>query len=55
MDVHEWLQVGIKAGFCSEPVCQTHDGVPMTPEESEEFETGDPCIPIVRLWEQVER
>jgi hypothetical protein len=46
-----WLEMGISYGFCSEPVCDTHDGVPLTPEERNEFEEGyDPCIPSVRLW-----
>ncbi len=46
----DWLTMGIGLGFCSEPVCETHDGVPMTEEEQEAFEEGlDPCIPAVRL------
>jgi hypothetical protein len=32
-------------------VCQTHDGVPQTPEEDDAWEDGwDPCIPVLRLW-----
>ena len=46
----DWLTMGIGFGYCSEPVCDTHDGLPMTPEEEERFEEGyDPCIPAVRL------
>lgn len=42
--------MGIGFGYCSEPVCDTHDVVPMTDEEGEQFEDGlDPCIPVVRL------
>jgi len=51
MDFEEWLKIGIEEGHCSEPVCETHDGLPYTPEEAEEMdEGGDPCIPAVRLW-----
>ena len=47
----DWLTMGIGFGYCSEPVCDTHDGLPMTPAEQNEFEDGyDPCIPAVRLW-----
>ena len=52
----EWLQTGIAAGYCSEPVCDTHDGIPMTIAEREQFEDGyDPCIPAVRLMIDGER
>ena len=51
MNFEEWLTAGIKYGYCSEPVCNTHDGLPSTPEEEEEWEQGlDPCVPAVRLW-----
>lgn len=46
----EWLAEGIEAGFCTRPVCDTHDGVPWTDEEAEQWEEGwDPCAPVVRL------
>ena len=46
----DWLTMGVGFGYCSEPVCDTHDGLPMTPEEQDQFEDGyDPCIPAVRL------
>jgi hypothetical protein len=50
MTFSEWLEAGIKAGFCSEVVCGTHDGTPLTDAERAEFEESDPCIPVVRLW-----
>jgi len=51
MDMAEWIQVGVSSGFCTDPVCETHDGVKMTEAEQVEFENGgDPCIPVVRLW-----
>jgi hypothetical protein len=46
----EWIVMGIDMGYCSEPVCVTHDGLPSTPEEDAEWENGgDPCVPAVRL------
>jgi hypothetical protein len=32
-DFFAWLQRGIVAGWVSDVVCQTHDGVPLMPEE----------------------
>lgn len=53
MDINEWLQYGIDMGFCSKVTCFTHDGVDMSQEETNEFEDGyDPCITVVRIWEQ---
>jgi hypothetical protein len=50
-----WLQTGIEAGYCSEAVCNTHDGLPSTPEEDAEWEDGgDPCVPAVRLMWSME-
>jgi hypothetical protein len=51
MDIREWLELGVVNGFCTEAVCQTHDGATLTDAEQDEFEAGDdPCVPIVRLW-----
>lgn len=46
----EWLRVGIQMGWCGPGVCYTHDGVPTTASEDEQFETGDPCVHILRLY-----
>jgi hypothetical protein len=47
----EWLEVGIEAGYCSYLVCQTHEGLPSTPEEDEEWDAGhDPCVSAVRIY-----
>ena len=51
MDFEEWIRIGIENGWAGAPVCYTHDGLPTTAEEDEEFETGDPCIHIVRLYD----
>jgi hypothetical protein len=47
----EWLQYGFEHGYCGPPVCHTHDGVPSTMGEVEQFDEGDdPCIHIIRLY-----
>lgn len=46
-----WLTTGIDAGWVSAPVCATHDGVPGTSDEDDEWDDGgDPCQHVVRLW-----
>ena len=46
----EWLEAGVENGWCSPPVCQTHDGVPMSVAEEAEWENGDdPCQVVVRI------
>ena len=48
----EWLQEGLTNGFCGPAICYPHDGLPLTVEEDREFEEGgDPCIQILRLYE----
>jgi len=47
----EWLKVGFDEGWCGPPVCYTHDGLPTSEEEDAEFEEHDPCIHIIRLYE----
>lgn len=47
MSFEEWLSLGIEKGWMSEMTCYTHDGTPMTEEESEDDE---PCIAIARMY-----
>lgn len=47
----EWLQNGITNGWVGPTVCYTHDGLPTSEEEDAEFEESDPCIHILRLYE----
>ena len=55
MDYSEWIRYGLEKGFCGPPVCETHDGLPMTAQEEEWFYDGeDPCIPIIRLMNDSE-
>jgi hypothetical protein len=52
MTFEEWLQQGLTNGWCGPAVCETHDGLPMSTEEDSEFELGgDPCIHIIRLYD----
>ena len=52
MTYDEWIEIGLKNKFCGPAICETHDGLPMTLEEEDEFFQGfDPCIHIVRLYE----
>lgn len=47
----EWFDIGIAAGWISVPVCETHEVVPMSKWEAEEFDDGyDPCIVVARVY-----
>ena len=51
-----WLEHGIKMGWCGPAICDTHDGTPMSETEMEEFEDGgDPCLHIIRLYEDTDQ
>jgi hypothetical protein len=50
MNYDEWLAFGIENGFCTPPVCQVHDSVPMHETEIRAWDEGsDPCQVVVRL------
>jgi len=52
---NQWIAIGIEQGWCGPAVCYTHDGLPMTVPEEEEWDEGqDPCIHIVRLYDSNE-
>jgi len=52
MTREEWLAYGLEHKFCGPVVCETHDGMPMTEDEESEFmDGGDPCIPVIRLYQ----
>jgi hypothetical protein len=51
MDFNEWLKLGMESNWCRPVVCETHDGLPMSEQENEEFWESDPCIHIIRLYE----
>jgi hypothetical protein len=51
MTFDEWIKTGYDLGYCSPPVCSTHDGTPTTATEDEQWEEGDdPCLHVVRLY-----
>lgn len=51
----EWMEFGMRKGWCGPPVCSTHDGVPMSEEEEAEWSEGhDPCAHIVRMYQDDE-
>lgn len=51
MNQVEWLEYGIRNGFCGPQVCVTHDGFPTTSEEDDEMvELDDPCLFLIRLY-----
>lgn len=54
MEFSDWLQIGRDNHWVSKAVCETHDGVPMSQAEWNEFEESDPCIHILRLYESKE-
>jgi hypothetical protein len=54
MDYNEWLKHGMDNGWCGPAVCYTHDGLPTSEQEDEEYEESDPCIHIIRLYESPE-
>lgn len=54
MEFNEWLQIGRDNDWVSESVCNTHDGPPMAEAEWQEFDEGDPCIHVLRLYESKE-
>lgn len=47
----EWMRYGVDNKWISMPVCEQHEGAPMTDEEAEEVWGGhDPCIFVMRVW-----
>lgn len=55
MEFDEWMKIGIENGWCGPAVCYTHDGLPTSELDDEEWENGgDPCIHIIRLYEDEE-
>lgn len=53
----EWVAIGIEKNWCGPPVCETHDGIPLSAAEEEDmYENGDDvCIHIVRLYASPEQ
>lgn len=52
----QWLEIGIRQGFCTPPICETHEGLPLSVSEEIDWESGDdPCIHIMRLYADKEQ
>lgn len=46
----EWLKIGIENEWVIPPVCYSHDGIPTSADEQQQFEIGfDPCVHIMRV------
>jgi hypothetical protein len=54
MTFEDWLSFGIEQGWCGPAVCHTHDGLPMSFDEEENFDLDEPCLHVVRLYESPE-
>lgn len=51
----EWIELGVKMGWCSPPICEPHDGLPMSEDEAQQYEEGhDPCLHLIRLYNNEE-
>lgn len=52
MDQTTWLRYGWEKGWAGPPICYTHDGLPMSNDELEDWDNGeDICISIIRLYD----
>lgn len=50
----KWYEIGLRNSWISPSVCYTHDGVPSTSTEDEQWSNGDdPCIFIMRSYESI--
>jgi hypothetical protein len=50
----QWIKIGIERGWCGPAVCYTHDGLPLSSREEEELWEQDPCIHIIRLYQDID-
>lgn len=56
MNLAEWLRLGYTEGFCSEVVCDLHNGPPFTGNEEERHIDGDDfCVLVVRIYDSESR
>jgi hypothetical protein len=52
MNLREWISYGITKGFCSEAVCDLHNGPPISEDESlRHLEGEDFCVMVLRIYE----
>lgn len=48
-----WLNHGMEQGWCGPPVCEVHDGFPMSDEEYGimDIDGEPPCMHMIRLYD----
>lgn len=56
LDFDTWLKFGMDQGWCGPPVCEPHDGFPMSSEEwaTMEVDGEPPCMHMLRLYTDTE-
>lgn len=55
LSIDEWIQYGVDRGYCSNLVCVTHEGIPLSEEEEKQWDEGyDPCSLGIRIWQEGE-
>lgn len=55
LTLEQWIALGVSLGYCSEQICNTHDGMPLSETEDILFSNGnDPCVHVVRLGTEAE-
>lgn len=54
LSYEQWRAYGQRQGWVGPGICYTHDGLPLSADEEDEFETGDPCIYIMRIYNDIE-
>jgi len=56
MTFEEWWQFGVAQKWCGQIVCTTHDTVPMSDDEIDDWQAGnDICLHAVRVYESAEQ
>lgn len=54
-DFDDWIKFGWDRGWCGPVVCYSHDGLPLTADEVDEWGEGfDPCLHVIRVYEDQE-
>ena len=53
MGFDEWAMYGYQQGFCTPPVCINHDYLPTTATEDEADDGDEPCIFVIRLYDDL--
>jgi hypothetical protein len=47
----QWIEIGLRSGWVSPPICESHDGPALTiSEEAEFFDGSDPCVFFMRVY-----